>query len=107
MLLSACGFIFFARAFVPFAPAEAPTLIASFALAQVTGLLAVFAPAGLGVRENVLLFGLSPIVGAGPAIVVTLSCRLWQTALELIMAALGWISIRSDDTTLAAEGVPS
>jgi glycosyltransferase 2 family protein len=96
-LLYAGGFLFFTRAFVPFRPADAPTLIASFALAQVAGLLAVFAPAGLGVRENVLLLGLSPVVGHGPAIVVTLCCRVWQTCLELIMAALGWLSIRGGD----------
>ena len=71
-----------------------PGLIALFTFAQIAGLLALFAPAGLGVREGVLLVGLQPLVGPGPAIVITAVCRFWQTTLELIMAAIGWWALR-------------
>ena len=58
--------------------------------ALVAGLLVVVAPAGLGVRESVLLLGLAPLVGEGQAIVLVGFCRLWQTVLELLLAVVGW-----------------
>jgi hypothetical protein len=74
-----------------------PGLIALFTFAQIAGIMALFAPAGIGVREGVLLVGLGPIVGPGPAIVVTGVTRLWQTALELLMAGVGWWAMRSSN----------
>ena len=74
-----------------------PAVIALFTFAQIAGLVAVFAPAGIGVREGILLLGLQPLVGPGPAIVITGACRLWQTAIELVMAAIGWLALRSHD----------
>ena len=77
-----------------------PGLIAMFTFAQIAGVLALFAPAGIGVREGVLLVGLGPIVGPGPAIVITGVTRLWQTALELLMAAIGWWALRRADVRI-------
>ena len=74
-----------------------PAVIALFTFAQIAGLVAVFAPAGIGIREGVLLLGLQPLVGPGPAIVITGACRLWQTAIELVMAGIGWLALRSND----------
>jgi len=88
-----------------------PAVIALFTFAQIAGLVAFFAPAGIGVREGVLLVGLQPILGPGHAIVITAVCRLWQTALELLMAGIGWCALRrgkcgcNGDTT-GLEGDP-
>jgi len=82
------------RSFEPLAWEHFPAVVALFLFAQVAGLVAVFAPAGIGVREGVLLIGLQPLVGPGPAIVITAAARLWQTALELLMAAVGWWALR-------------
>jgi len=41
--------------------------------------------------------GLGPLVGPGPAIVITGVTRLWQTALELLMATIGWWALRSSN----------
>lgn len=68
-------------------PMESPYLFylaGSFALACTIGILAVFAPAGLGVREGVLVVALSAIMPHGIAIVVTLASRLWMTVGELV-----------------------
>jgi uncharacterized membrane protein YbhN (UPF0104 family) len=75
-------------------PAGLPSLIAIFNAAQIIGFLALFAPAGIGVREGVLSVGLQPLVGPGPAIVITGVCRLWQTAIELLLAGVGWWALR-------------
>lgn len=51
-------------------------IIGLFAIAYGLGFLVVFAPAGLGVREAVLVSGLSPLVGLGPSIIIVAVHRL-------------------------------
>ena len=88
------GFVFLVASFYEVNLAAAPQMIALFLFAQVAGFLALFAPGGIGVRDGIIMLGLQPIVGPGPAIVVTGIARLWQTVLELITAAMGWQGIR-------------
>jgi hypothetical protein len=64
------------------------TAIATFAAGYVLGLLALFAPGGLGVREAVLATVLTPIVGAGGAVVLSVASRLFLTVMEVGVAAL-------------------
>ena len=71
-----------------------PQIGSLFVFAQIVGLVAVFAPAGLGVREGVLIMGLAPLVGPGSAIVISGACRVWQTLIELVMTGLAWIGLR-------------
>jgi hypothetical protein len=52
------------------------------------GLIAVFTPGGLGVREGVLLLWLTPPLGLKGAIVVSVGSRLLLTATELLAAAI-------------------
>lgn len=56
-----------------------------FALAWLAGAVA-FVPAGAGVREGVLVLGLSPVLTTGGAIVVALLSRLVLTAADLVLA---------------------
>lgn len=93
-LLYGAGFYFLVVSVTEASISHLPQVCGIFALAQVAGFVALFAPAGIGVREGVLIGGLSPIVGAGPAIVVAGVARLWQTALELLMAGIGWWALR-------------
>ena len=65
----------------------------AFAAAYVAGYIAVFAPAGAGIREGVLVVLLQPIMAREAAVALAIIARLWTTALELIPAALlavGW-----------------
>ena len=71
----------------------------AFAAAYVVGYIAVFAPAGAGIREGVLVVLLQPIMAREAAVVLAVIARLWTTSVELIPAALlavGWH--RSQDT---------
>lgn len=77
-------------------PGELPLLVATgaFALAYTAGLLALFAPGGLVVREGVLVALLAPHLGAGPAVAVSLGSRVVLTAAELLAATpfvFSWI----------------
>lgn len=60
----------------------------AFAAAYVGGYIALFAPAGLGVREALLVVFLAPVLEAEPALALAVMARLWTTAVEVIPAAL-------------------
>ncbi len=62
----------------------------AFAAAYVVGYLAIFAPAGVGVREASLLALLSPQLGAGTAGAVAVIARVWTTGVEVVPAAAFW-----------------
>ncbi len=62
--------------------------IGIFTGSSLAGLLAVFTPGGLGVRESVLGFWLAPFMGPRRAIIVLLGSRLLLTATELLAAAI-------------------
>lgn len=89
-VLSGAGFVCLIRTSHSVNPSDVPRIIAIFAFAQVMGFLALFAPAGLGIREGLLVAGLAPITGEGPAVLIAALARLWQTLLELLLAAFGW-----------------
>lgn len=67
----------------------------AFAAAYVLGYLAIFAPAGLGVREGFLVLFLEPFLGAA-ALGAAVIARLWTTVVEVVPAAgvAGWFAIR-------------
>jgi uncharacterized membrane protein YbhN (UPF0104 family) len=65
----------------------------AFAAAYVAGYVAIFAPAGAGIREGVLVVLLQPVMAGEDAFALAVIARLWTTAVELIPAALlavGW-----------------
>ena len=60
--------------------------IGGFAFAWSVGFLVIFAPAGVGVREVLLVTLLTPAVGAGAATAVALVSRVVTTASDLLLA---------------------
>ena len=73
------------------APALLPAT-AVFIGSYVAGIIAVFAPGGLGVREAAMVVLLSPITGPAPALLLAVASRLWLVALEILTAlgVLAW-----------------
>jgi uncharacterized membrane protein YbhN (UPF0104 family) len=80
------GFYLLACSLVDLPLRAVPRLTAAFALAGVAGITAVFAPAGIGVREGVLTLLLAPMLGAGPAAALAVLARLWMTVAEVAAA---------------------
>jgi glycosyltransferase 2 family protein len=72
----------------PLAAGDIPLVVAAYAAAYAAGFLALLTPAGLGIREGVLVVALAPVLPAGPALVVALVSRLWMMLVELAGAAL-------------------
>ncbi|MBS2965501.1 flippase-like domain-containing protein [Actinocrinis puniceicyclus] len=62
-----------------------------FAFAWCIGFLVVFAPAGAGVREVVLVAALSPVLGVGKATAVALLSRLLTTVADLL--SVGFVAL--------------
>ena len=60
--------------------------IGGFAFAWSVGFLVVFAPAGAGVREVLLVAALGPVLGTGAATAVALVSRVLMTAGDLLTA---------------------
>ena len=79
------------RAFLQVGPA--------FAAAYVAGYIAVFAPAGAGIREGVLVVLLQPIMASEAAVILAVIARLWTTAIELIPATLLAVGSRRSQET--------
>lgn len=60
--------------------------VGGFVASYVAGLIVVFAPSGLVVREAALVAALSPALGGGRALILALASRLWLLAVELLTA---------------------
>lgn len=63
----------------------------AFAAAYVVGYVAVFAPAGLGVREGILTLLLAPVMGQGAAVALSVVARVWATVVEVVPAGALWL----------------
>jgi uncharacterized membrane protein YbhN (UPF0104 family) len=72
-----------------------PIAAAVFALGYILGLLALFAPGGAGVREVTFIALLTPTLGAGPAIGLSLASRLVLTLTEAAGGIVALIGSRS------------
>jgi hypothetical protein len=78
--------------------ARAPFVISASALAVTIGFVAVFAPAGLGVREGLLLLLFAPVLGDATTALVIVSMRFFQVVVEASLAAVGVIILRLTPT---------
>lgn len=75
-------------------PVEWSGAVTGFAAAYLLGYLAVFAPAGIGIREGVLVALFQPGLGPAPALALASAQRVWITLAEALGALLGWLVLR-------------
>jgi uncharacterized membrane protein YbhN (UPF0104 family) len=93
-LIAGAGFWFFTRALIPDPGANWLVYSGFYAAASVGGLLVLFVPAGIGVREGFLVLLMRNVVG-GPtaaarlsaAVIIAFAARVWSTAMELALSA--------------------
>jgi hypothetical protein len=77
------GFYLFVDSVFAVSPKDAFLLAGALAVSSTAGLLALFAPSGLGVREGVLVLLLSSIMPSSVAVVLSVLTRLWMTFIEI------------------------
>jgi uncharacterized membrane protein YbhN (UPF0104 family) len=82
------GFFLLTKAIVSVGWQHLPFIMGTFSFAMIIGFVAVFTPAGLGVREGVVLAALQTAIPAGVAAVVALAARVWATLGEAAAAGL-------------------
>jgi uncharacterized membrane protein YbhN (UPF0104 family) len=74
---------------------DLPFYIGAFSIAWLTGLVAVFAPGGLGVREALLVALLRGRLGTADAVVLATASRAVLTIADLLGAFVGVLILRS------------
>lgn len=65
-------------------------IIGASNLASAMSMLAVFAPAGLGVREGIQLSMLLLVMNPAQALVATVLMRVWSIVMDALFAAIAW-----------------
>jgi uncharacterized membrane protein YbhN (UPF0104 family) len=85
-------------------------LTGAFSFAGMVGILAVFAPSGLGVREGILALFLDQVMPTAVALVVAVASRIWLTIVELgcagvvyLLIRLGWIDVEEIESIRSIE----
>lgn len=68
-------------------------LTGAFSVAGMVGILAVFTPSGLGVREGILALFLNQVMPTPVALVVAVASRIWLTIVELGCAGVVYLLI--------------
>jgi uncharacterized membrane protein YbhN (UPF0104 family) len=76
------GFYVFVASVFPVSSSHILFLAGALAIASILGLIAVFAPSGLGVREGVLGYLLSYVMAGSVAVIVSVLTRIWTTLIE-------------------------
>lgn len=87
-LLNGVGFVFIVQSLVSVGADMYVGLAAIYILASIVGLLAIFVPGGLGVREAVIVVFASVYFPVEQAIILALVARLYATISDLGVAAV-------------------
>jgi len=94
-VLSGLSFYFVAAAVDPTLDLSSVLfIIGASNLASALSMLAVFAPAGLGVREGVQLAMLLLVMSPEQALVATVLMRLWSIVMDALFVAVAWVARR-------------
>lgn len=78
------GFFLLTGAIYSVEPRSVIYLSGAFSVASLAGILSVFAPSGLGVREGVLAVALAPVLPTSVGVIIALVSRVWFTIGEFI-----------------------
>ena len=65
-----------------------------YGLSAIIGIISIFAPSGIGVREGIMVLGLTLIMPNEYAVIIGIVSRLWATVAELILVLGAFIAER-------------
>jgi uncharacterized membrane protein YbhN (UPF0104 family) len=82
-IVGGVGFYFFVDSVYPMAPQYILFLTGALAISSTLGLIAIFAPSGLGVREGALVYILSFMMATPVAVIISILTRIWMTLVEI------------------------
>lgn len=87
-IINGVGFVLLAASIAPIGPEDWLPLAATYAFAGAIGILAVFVPSGLGVREAVIVIFASQFLSLPDAIILSLLARLVSTLADALIALI-------------------
>ena len=90
-LIVGIGFYMLACSIYPIPLSEMLYTAGIFGLSCIIGILAIFAPSGLGVREGILVLGLGLIMPSEYAVIISIISRLWMTVSELALIGIAFV----------------
>jgi len=82
-IVGGVGFYLFVDSFYPVTSQHILFLTAALAASSMLGLVAIFAPSGLGVREGALVYLLSFVMATPIAVIISILTRIWMTLIEI------------------------
>jgi uncharacterized membrane protein YbhN (UPF0104 family) len=82
-LIGGVGFYLFINSVFPIPSTHILYLMGALAFSSTLGLIALFAPSGLGVREGILVYLLSFMMPGPVAVIISLLTRIWMTLIEI------------------------
>jgi len=85
------GFYLFVDSVYPVAPQYILFLTGALAISSTVGLIAIFAPGGLGVREGALVYLLSLVMATPVAVVISVLTRIWMTLIEIGLVGMVYL----------------
>ena len=104
------GFYLFVESVYPVAPPYILFLTGALAISSTLGLIAIFSPSGLGVREGVLVYLLSYMMPGGVAVIISILTRIWMTLIEIGLIGMVYLIGRfyppAQKTTGSVRGAP-
>ena len=86
-LVAGAGFYLLVKSVYPVPASQWLYTGGIYGLSTIIGILALFAPSGLGVREGILTAGLCLIMPEEYALTISLISRLWQTVAEILLVS--------------------
>ena len=92
-LLNGAGFVLIAANLSELAPADVLPLAAAYVIAGAIGILAIFVPSGLGVREAIIVALAAPVIGIEVAIVAALLARFMALLADGVL--LGGVALHN------------
>ncbi|HRE17166.1 MAG TPA: hypothetical protein PLW86_08880 [Rhodocyclaceae bacterium] len=87
------GMVILAQVFGAGGLAELPFLIGALACASIVGMLSVFAPAGIGIKDLTLLALLTQMMPAPQAALIAVAARLWSSGTELLIGFAAYLAM--------------
>jgi uncharacterized membrane protein YbhN (UPF0104 family) len=82
-IIGGIGFYLFVDAIFHVPLSHILFLAGALAFSSILGLIAIFAPGGLGVREGALVYLLSYVMPGSVAVIISILARLWMTLIEI------------------------
>lgn len=82
-LVGGVGFYLFIYSIYPIPSQYFLFFTGALAVSSTIGLIAFFAPAGIGVREGALVYLLTSLIPASIAVILSIITRLWMTFIEI------------------------